>query len=551
MNILSYLKGNARPILWLVLATLVLHLVLIQPNHPVAMTWGALLLFPLELPVIVFGLIALGHGRAGRIVRIVLCTVLTLIFVWKVADATMFAALNRGFNPLTDMFLVAAFTNLLSGTFGGLATVAAWSAAVLVTILVAVLLWWATGRWSRIDVTHLWRKGAGVCAILAASVASAEIGQAMGRWTLPQSPPGAAFTARLGLERVDLIRNTIDDIRAFRVAVETDDYADVDGLFDLLDRDTYIIYVESYGRTSFDTPQYADLHQGTLAVAQNELADLGLSMASVFVKSPTRGGQSWLAHSTFANGLWISDQSSYGAALASDRQTLFHLAQSAGFHTAAVMPQITLAWPESETMGFDTILAAADLGYKGLAFNWVTMPDQFTLNAMDGLLKDSAPDDAPLFVQVVLGSSHAPWVPVPEVIDWDDLGDGTIFNPIVQAADTPHVVWQDHDRVRLQYGLAVDYALQSVFSYIARRADEAPLILVVGDHQAAGFVALDERPDVPIHVIGPAHLVDLIAGPAFSAGLVPQASGDLEAMNIMRDHLIEALSSNPNSSAQP
>ena len=34
------------------LATLVLHLVLIQPNHPAAMAWDALLLFPLELPVI-------------------------------------------------------------------------------------------------------------------------------------------------------------------------------------------------------------------------------------------------------------------------------------------------------------------------------------------------------------------------------------------------------------------------------------------------------------------------------------------------------------------
>jgi hypothetical protein len=59
------------------------------------------------------------------------------------------------------------------------------------------------------------------------------------------------------------------------------------------------------------------------------------------------------------------------------------LAQGAGFRTAAVMPQITLPWPEAALMGFDTVLAAADLGYRGLPFNWVTMPDQFTLAAFE------------------------------------------------------------------------------------------------------------------------------------------------------------------------
>ena len=47
------------------LATLVLHLVLIQPNHPAAMAWDALLLFPLELPVILCALVAGGPGRVS------------------------------------------------------------------------------------------------------------------------------------------------------------------------------------------------------------------------------------------------------------------------------------------------------------------------------------------------------------------------------------------------------------------------------------------------------------------------------------------------------
>lgn len=528
----------------LVLAAAVFYLVLIQPNHPAAMTWGAFLLFPLELPAILLGLLALGNGRWGIAVRAVLISILMVIVIWKVADVTMFTALSRGFNPLTDMTLVAAFLNLIIGTFGGLMVVLVVLLSVVIMVLVALLLWWAGSVWGRVAITGRWRIMAVAVAGLGLVIVIAEAGNMMGRWVVPIDPPGTAFTARLGAERVGLIGDTITNIRSFRTAVQTDEFRDQDGLLDLIDRDVYVIFVESYGRASFDTPQYRDLHLKTLMAAETDLENRGLSMASTFLYSPTRGGQSWLAHATFANGLWISDQSSYGTVLNSGRETLFHIAKGAGFRTAAVMPQITLAWPESVNMGFDIILAANDLGYQGLPFNWITMPDQFTFSAMDRLLASA---DTPLFVQVALGSSHAPWVPVPNLIAWDDIGDGTIYDPIVEASDTPEVVWQDHDRVRKQYGLAVDYALQATFSYVARHAAEAPLIFVIGDHQAAGFIALDERPDVPIHVIGPKHLVDLISSHDFDAGLIPPQDTHVTSMMDMRAFLLNTFSSDPSS----
>ena len=39
--------------------------------------------------------------------------------------------------------------------------------------------------------------------------------------------------------------------------------------------------------------------------------------------------------------------------LSSPRRTLLHLAQDAGWQTAAVMPAITLAWPEAQYFGYD------------------------------------------------------------------------------------------------------------------------------------------------------------------------------------------------------
>ena len=112
-----------------------------------------------------------------------------------------------------------------------------------------------------------------------------------------------------------------------------------------IDRDVLIVFVESYGRTE---PRHTALmpktHRATLTEAEARLGALGLEMRSGLLSAPTRGGQSWLSHATFANGLWIADQTSYAAALASNRRSLFHIASDAGFRTAAVMPQITLDW---------------------------------------------------------------------------------------------------------------------------------------------------------------------------------------------------------------
>ena len=536
----------SRSVPRLILGALVLHLVLIQPNHPAAMTWGALRLFPLELPAILLGLMALGTGRAGLGLRAVLVAALVVIATLKAADFAMFTALARGFNPVADLALVEAGLRLLTGSIGLAATILAAAGALLAIAALAAALWWATGVWASVPVPRPFvRGGLAATALVAAGVASAEIGATMGRWTLPLDPPGAAFTARVGIERWRMGRATLADLRAFAAAAARDPWAEAETLLDRIDRDVIVIFVESYGRTSHDTPLYADLHRATLAAGEADLAARGLSMASGYLASPTRGGQSWLAHATLANGLWVDGQTRYGAALASQRKTLFHLARQGGFHTAAVMPQITLDWPESLVMGFDTILAAADLGYAGRNFNWVTMPDQFTYAAMDRLLRENRPVGGHLFIQVATGSSHAPWVPVPEMVDWDAIGDGRIFDAMAAAGDPPDVVWRDRDRVRAQYRLAVDYALQAVLSYAARHAEDPPLMIVLGDHQAAGFVALDDRRDVPIHVIGPAALVDLTADWGLTPGLLPPATAPVTPMDRLRDMILSTFTTTP------
>ncbi|RMA42502.1 sulfatase [Rhodophyticola porphyridii] len=536
---MTLLHSGLRRTLHLLLAALVLHLVLIQPNHPDAMSWGALSVFPLELPAILLALIALGQTRMSGPLRAVLTLVLCLIVLLKTADFISFSALSRGFNPVADLALVDAFLRLLTGTFGWPAALAAVLGAVASLLLLAALIWWATGVWARVNARPVVAGLSGVAAALSTVIAAAEIGQTMGRWTLPFDPPGTAFTARVGVERIEMAQNTLSELRSFRAEAARDPFVDAPGLFGAIDRDVLVIFIESYGRTSFDTPFYAGLHRQTLAGYESRLARLGLAMRSGYLTSPTRGGQSWLAHATFANGLWINNQIGYGAALSSGRESLFHHAANSGFRTATVMPQITLDWPEADRMGFETVLVAADLGYRGLPFNWVTMPDQFTLAALDRLLR-SGDDTRRLFAQVALVSSHAPWVPVPDIVPWEDIGDGTIFNAVAASGDPPEVVWRDRERVRAQYRLAVDYSLRAVLEYALRHAAEPPLMIIVGDHQAAEFIALDGRPDVPIHVIGPEPLVARLTEAAPYPGLRPADDATAIPMDRMRDILLNA-----------
>ncbi|MBR2574985.1 MAG: sulfatase [Loktanella sp.] len=535
-----------RRIAGLALATALLHLVLIQPNHPNAMTWGALLLFPLELPVILCALLA-WPGRA-RMLRAALVGVLSLIVILKTADYANFVAYNRVFNPATDMGLIRAAYELGTGALGPVTGNLVAFGAALVPFVLAGTLWWATGRWVRLQPPArwalVWRGGFGLLAVLAGVVMLGQIGAAKGQWALPVKPPGAAFSARLAYDRVGLYRATQAELAAFVAAADSDALASASPLFDrLAGRDVVFIFIESYGRASFDNPLYSPTHSATLRAAEAELAQIdGIAMRSGWMTAPITGGQSWLAHTSIASGLWISDQIRYRALLASPRKTLFQLAGEAGYHTATVVPAISRDWPEGARIGFETILAKGDLGYRGLPFNWVTMPDQFTLAAYDRLLAQAPRDGRPLFAEISLISSHAPWVPVPELIDWEDVGDGTVFNEIAQSDDPPDVVWRDRDRVRDQYRRAVDYALQTSLSYVARQGADMPLFIILGDHQAAGFVSGSASFDVPVHVIGPAQTVAMIDTWGWTPGLLPDAALPAWGMDLFRDRFLRAYS---------
>ncbi len=528
--------GRLRWIVGALLALLILDLILALPALPVLLAPAALLRVPLELPAIVLLLVAVPRFVVLPL-RAVLTGALTVIGVLKLADIGAEIAYLRPFNPVLDQELVPAAWRLARGTFGLPGTLAAALGLVAAVAVVAGLVWWATGC-----IAHLAPRSRGRVAglaVAAVALVALDLTPAATRF----DPPGSASTTRLAWEHLRDGWNARGDLARFRADAVADPYAALPPeaiLPDLRGTDVFVIFIESYGRSALENPLYAPTVTAALHDDEALLAKAGLVARSGWLTAPMVGGQSWLAHASILSGLWIDNQGRYRALLDSPRRTLMHLAHKAGWETAAVEPAITLAWPEADYFGYDRVFAAADLGYRGLPFNWVTMPDQYTLSAVEQRLLTPGPRK-PVFVEMALISSHAPWTPIPPILPWDAVGDGRAFDRFATAGDPPDLVWQDQDRIRNQYRLSLDYTLRVLGEFAARHADRPPLIVMLGDHQPAAFVSQDTvRRDVPVHVIGaPADLARL-DGWGWTPGLVPAADAPVWGMDAFRDRFLTA-----------
>ncbi len=537
------MSASAIPNRWgLLLGAVLLYLLLISPNHPHAVNWAALTMVPLELPLILLILVLLpARAFISQVFRAALVVVLITVASLKTADLLMRLALDLNFNPVTDWNLVWAGWLTLAATIGKPLALAGVAAALLGLGMLAWLLWHTTGLWLALEPGRGISRLAWVAVFGVGLLATADYGHMTGRWQLASKLPGDTFTARTAVRYVTDSVNTMQGLREFRQIAAQDVTDQGPGLLARLKgHDVLILFIESYGRSSFENPLYIDTHVQTLKTAQSRLEQKGLAMRSGWLTAPTVGGQSWLAHSSVASGLWVSDQGRYRAMLRSGRSTLFHDARAAGFRAVALMPALRMVWPDGEYFGFDVIYQSGDLGYKGDAFNWILVPDQFALAALDRLERDQASTD--LFVQAALSSSHAPFVPVPDLLDWDALGDGTVFNEFAQSGDSPQVVWADANRVREQFRLAVDYSLETVFDYIARHADRNQLVIVLGDHEPARFISGVDGFDVAIHVVGPPELIAEINTWQFTPGLVPSPTLAPWRMNEFRQRFVDAFS---------
>ncbi len=526
-----------REALRLAAAVLVIHLVLVLPNHPAAATFAALRVFPLELPAILLALALVG----ARMLRATIAGGLAVMAAVKLADLAAYVAFGRPFNPYLDFHLVPAGLRMLAGAAGWPLAVAGLLGLVAAFAALTAALWWATGRIAALRPPLRVKRAMEIALLPALTLVIADAAL----WTREPNPPGHAFTSRLAWEHARDVAQARADLRDFRAEASRDPGASRPAgemLAALRGTDVLLVFVESYGRAAISHPLYAPTITATLAEMEAGLAARGLAARSAYLTAPMVGGQSWLAHASVLSGLRIEDQGRYRALIASPRRTLLHFARDAGWRTVGVMPAISLAWPEAAYFGYDRVLAAGDLGYRGPAFNWVTMPDQFTLAAFERA-ELSEPARAPVFAEIALISSHAPWTPIPPLLPWEEIGDGRVYEGHSETGESPAELWRDLDLVRERYRQALDYSLRSVAAFLNRREPQSTLAIVLGDHQPARFVSLDpEGRDVPVHIIGPRELVDRLAPLGWTEGLLPAADAPVWGMEAFRDRFLDAFS---------
>jgi hypothetical protein len=496
---------------------------------------------------IVFALLALlpplRAGWPGRIVAAAVALATALVVVLKAADLVMYESLARSLNPVLDVRLAKSVVHLLTETLGILLGWLCLAGLALIPALVFAGSFVAVrGVQRALDRRFVRRTTLSACAALIGLFALQQLlPQALG-----QRRPVSNQASAMLFNQWHTAASALAGMKAFEAAVARDPFRTVPAahlLARLGGADVLLIFVESYGRSALELPRYAQTLLPTLEEFEQRLAERGLLAASAWLTSPTVGGQSWLAHGTLEGGLWLGDQAHYDLLVQSERLTLTRAFARAGYRTVALKPAITRPWPEGERLGFAKIYAAADLGYAGAPYNWVTMPDQYTLFVLERAERTGA--DHPLFAEVSLISSHAPWTPIPPVLeDWSMIGDGSVFSEWADEGDPPEVVWRDPERVRQQYARAIDYVVGVLASYAANFVDGRTLLVLVGDHQPAPLITGDDASrDVPIHVIsGDPALLAPFVGWGFTPGMRPSAGAPPKGMDEFRDFLLHAFS---------
>lgn len=517
----------------LLLGSLLLFFALTLPNSLLHLYLPAFWVIPLELPLI--GLLLLVPGKIGNRLRWLMAILLAARVVFVIADTVSSQIYARPFNPVFDLYLLADGFYLLKTTVG---TITSWLAASAAWALLAFIV---AGSFGLLEVMRRSLRPQ------PAAVALCVLGVVGVGLHMAQSPHASLRLFQHLTLQANNIRTSLVDLREFReslaeqVAIAEDANADL--LEKLRDKDVLMVFIESYGRTLLDKEEFSAHFQPFLTTEQNKLERAGIGVRSAYMTSPTVGGLSWLAHATAMSGLWIDSQVRYDSLILSQHKSLNQMFRDAGWRTVAVMPAITMAWPEAGYYGYDHIYHAHNFGYAGKPFNWVTMPDQYTLSAFHQR-ELARQERGPVMAEIALISSHAPWTPVPTLVDWNAVADGKIFDEQADSGDAPEVVWRDPERIRLQFRLAVEYSISTLVDYLVTHADDNLVVLAFGDHQPAPLVTGETHSrDVPVHLFTrDPNILAAVADWRWANGLQPESTNTVWKMSELRERLVTTMS---------
>ncbi|MFF3943463.1 sulfatase [Streptomyces sp. NPDC001902] len=526
------------------LAAVVVLAALVLPDRLSSMGPGHFVRLPVEGLLGAVLLIALPR-RARRPVAVLIGLGLGLLLLLKFLDMGFYEVFARRFDPVFDWSLLADGEGYLTATSGRAYAVAAAVGVAFLVLLVPALTILSAVRLGRLVDRD--GRGAARAALVLGTVwvLCAALGLETG-----DAPVASRESSAFVRERADDVRASLRDREEFAEAAAHDAFAGTPGdrmLTALRGKDVIFAFVESYGRSAVEDPRIAPGVDAALADGTRRLQAAGFSSRSGWLTSPTYGGGSWFAHSTFLSGLWVPNQQRYRSVVTSDRLTLTDAFKRTGaWRTVGIMPGVTASWPEGAFYGLDHVYDSRDLGYQGPKFSWAPVPDQYSLSAFQRL-EHGEPHDKPLMTEIILVSSHRPWAPIPEMIDWDRVGDGSVYDGISEQGKDPAEVWKDRSSIRTEYGNSIQYSVNSLVQYVAKYGTKDTVLVFLGDHQPSPVVTgSDATSDVPVAIV--AHdkaVLDRTDGWGWSDGLQPARDAPVWRMDTFRDRFLTAYGSRP------
>ncbi len=526
-----------------VLAVALVWFALVAPDQLGSLTPLVFLRIPIEALVVVMIALFLPVWPR-RILALVVGLVLGVLMVLKILNMGFFAALDRPFNPVGDWSYFGSAVGVLGDSIGtGLAHVAAIAAVVLVVVvIVSVPL--AALRLTRLASLHRLATLRAVAAFGLVWVVCA----AFGAQFVAGQPIAARSAVGLATNEVGQVRDAIADRHTFAAEIAAPDRfrasANSNLLTGLRGKDVIVDFIESYGQvavqgTSFSKPVDKILDAGT-----KQLQAAGFATRSAWLRSSTFGGISWLAHSTLQSGLWVNSQQRYNQLIGSNRFTLSDAFKRAGWRTVTADPANVFAWPPGRTFyHYSKQYNAHNIGYHGPQFSYANLPDQFLYEAIRK--REFQPGHAPVMAEVDTVSSHTPWAPLPRMVPWSQLGNGSIFDPQPGEGQQPSTVWQHASQVQAAYGQSIQYSLRALISFVQRLNDKNLVLVFLGDHQPATIVS-GKHPDhdVPITIV--AHdpkVLDQISSWGWQPGMRPPADAPVWPMSSFRNRFLAAFGS--------
>jgi phosphatidylglycerophosphate synthase len=525
-----------------VLAAVLVWADLIAPNRAWQFTPAAFVRIPVEALVLVAVALVL-PPKPRRIVAGVAGALFGVLTVAKILDILFYEEIDRAFNPVRDWVSIGPALGVVQDAIGATLADIVLGALALGLLVLIVIITASAIRITTVAARH--RRGAvrglaglaviwGVCAGLSLQFVAG-------------SPIASASAAGLADEQVRATQAGLSDPRVFVQSTRSADpqaAVPASGLLTgLRGKDVVIAFVESYGQvaaqgTSMSPGVDAVLRQGT-----SSLARAGWSAQSAWLTSPTFGGISWLAHSTLESGLWINTNQRYNELIGSRRYTLSDAFKKAGWHTVADDPSDGPSWPPGKTFyHYDQLFNRKNVGYQGPSFAYAAMPDQYVLSAFQR--NELAPGHKPVMAEIDLVSSHTPWAPLPRLVPWDKVGNGSVFDPQPAESQYAATVWRNPDTVRKFYAQSIKYTLRALTQWVTESHDPNLVLIMLGDHQPHTAVSgAGATHEVPISIVSrDPSVFKQIASWHWQDGLLPGPAAPLKPMDAFRNQFLGAFS---------